>query len=152
MNIETSMIINAPHITFDDWLRDGLKVLGKVSGIVTGAVIGGGTEAADEELRKLAPAVDELAKSFHELVTPKKPKVDHKAELAKLRAMLGVPKAVKPAPEKGIEREALVDELNKIAALIGEYEPKFSPLASRLFTLSCRVHNEGVNNDESLPF
>jgi len=151
MNTETSMIINAPHITFDDWLRDGLDVLGKVSGIVTGAIVGGGTEAADEELRKLAPAVDELAKSFHELVTPKKPKADVKAELAKLRAAFGMPETAKPAP-KGIERDALADELGKIAAMIGEYDPAFSPLSSRLFVLSCRIAREGVYTDDSVPF
>lgn len=151
MNIEKSTLNNAPHTTFDDWLRDAMEVVGGISGIVTCAVIGGGTEAADEELRKLAPAVDELAKSFHELVKPKETKVDHRAELAKLRAAFGMPDSVKPAPQ-GIERDALADELSNVASMLGELDPRLSPLASRLFTLSCRVHNDGVYVDDSVPF
>jgi|GEM_PF-2905761 len=151
MNTETSRLNNAPHGTFDDWMRDAMEVVGGVAAIVTCAIVGGDTQAADDELRKLAPAVQELAQSFTELTKPKKTK-DVNAELAKLRAMLGEPKTAKPTPQKGIERDDLSDELGKIAAMLSEYDPGFSPLASRLFVLSNRIAREGVYVDDSVPF
>lgn len=147
------MIINRPHFTLDDWLRDSLEILGRVSNTVTGACISGGTEEANAELRKLAPDVQALAKSFTDLVKPQTAKTDVKAELAKLRAALGVPK---PSIERpgGIVTSALQSELADIAAQVnksGKGGASCWRLSTRLQELAQRVR-DGVYEDSDLPF